>query len=72
MEQIYQSVSVSVKHQQKKERLSSFLSFEPAEGFGPPTPRLQITCSTAELRRQPLVAFASAKVQKLFTLTTFF
>ena len=30
--------------------LSSLL--EPAEGFGPPTPRLQITCSTAELCRQ--------------------
>ena len=27
---------------------------EPVEGFGPPTPRLQITCSTAELRR-PLI-----------------
>ena len=57
----------------KKERISSFLLFEPAEGFGPPTPRLQITCSTAELRRQQLLtAFASAKIQKIFILTTFF
>ena len=39
----------------KKEGEISSSSFEPAEGFGPPTPRLQITCSTAELRRQASV-----------------
>ena len=30
---------------------SALFQLEPAEGFGPPTPRLQITCSTAELCR---------------------
>ena len=32
--------------------LNTYFNCEPAEGFGPPTPRLQITCSTAELCRQ--------------------
>ena len=53
--------------------LQSLEACEPMEGFEPPTPRLQITCSTAELRRQQLLtAFASAKIQKIFILTTFF
>ena len=64
-------LNAKMKMKKRNEFLRSF--FEPAEGFGPPTPRLQITCSTAELRRhQLLTAFASAKVQKIFILTTFF
>ncbi len=56
----------------KKEGEISSSSFEPAEGFGPPTPRLQITCSTAELRRRAIPSFASAKIQLFSFYANFF
>ena len=64
--------------------LNTYFNCEPAEGFGPPTPRLQITCSTAELcrllfqRTVPKKAHHSfipkwcAKLQLFYILTTFF
>ena len=51
----------------KKEGEISSSSFEPAEGFGPPTPRLQITCSTAELRRRAIPFVCECKDTTFFS-----
>ena len=57
----------------KKEGDFSSSFFEPAEGFGPPTPRLQITCSTAELRRQcNYLSFCECKDTTNFKTTKHF
>ena len=57
----------------KKRGRNFVLFFEPAEGFGPPTPRLQITCSTAELRRQcNYLSFCECKGTTFFKTTKHF